>query len=154
MAFPAGWPPRPASSVRSIRFYTTGTATANFTDNGFLFASGAGANTLTPTPYVPPGGERTQAILGSATVSGSPMGGGRNTNDSNSDPRVNSPPPPVAQIWAGSIRVTATTADLEISFDGTNVQGIVKLGTSAVYLKRYESGIAVRGAGTFYVEAW
>jgi len=37
MPFPAGWPPRPASSRRSLRFYATGTASANFEDNAFLF---------------------------------------------------------------------------------------------------------------------
>lgn len=38
MAFPLGWPPRSASGARNFRFYTGGTATANFSDNAFLFA--------------------------------------------------------------------------------------------------------------------
>ena len=150
MPLPAGWPPRPASSVRSIRFYVTAAATAAFADNAYLFASGAGANTFLPTPYVPAGGETTQAVLGVP-----PMGAGRDSHDVGFDPRVPQVPPPVAQIWSGGIRVTASGADIEISFDGTNVHGLIKSGTSAVYYKRYEAGIAFRGAGgTAYVEAW
>ncbi len=38
--FPIGWPPRPASSVRSVRFFISGTATANFSENAYLFTSG------------------------------------------------------------------------------------------------------------------
>ncbi len=37
MVFPLGWPPRPATQRRSIRFFATGTGTANFSDNAFLF---------------------------------------------------------------------------------------------------------------------
>lgn len=37
MAFPLGWPPRAASSRRSIRFYADGTSTANYYDNAWLF---------------------------------------------------------------------------------------------------------------------
>lgn len=53
MALPVGWPPRPASSLRSIRFFTSGTTTGAFSDNAFLFKDGAGANTLVPTPDFP-----------------------------------------------------------------------------------------------------
>lgn len=35
--FPVGWPPRPSSGVRSLRFFVSGTATANYFDNAFLF---------------------------------------------------------------------------------------------------------------------
>lgn len=58
------------------------------------------------------------------------------------------------QGWSYSIRITVTGGDLEFSFDGTNVHGKVLSGQSCVYEKRHEGGIAVRGTGTFYVEAW
>lgn len=59
------------------------------------------------------------------------------------------------QGWSKGIRVTAVTANVTISFDGTNDHGIVLSGTSAEYFDRYEGGIAVKGAGaTFYVEVW
>lgn len=38
MAFPAGWPPRTASGQKSLRVYLTGTATADFDANAFLFS--------------------------------------------------------------------------------------------------------------------
>lgn len=38
MAFPAGWPPKIPSGIYSLRFYKTGTATANFSDNAFIFS--------------------------------------------------------------------------------------------------------------------
>lgn len=154
MAFPAGWPPRPSSGLRSIRFYATGTATAVFSDNGFLFASGLGANTFQPTPYVPPGGERTQAELGRTdTQAGSPMGAGRANQDSNPDPKLNIPPPPVAMIWSCGIRVYCA-ADCDISFDGTNIHGKVLAGTTATFFQRYEAGISIKGSGVFHIEAW
>lgn len=38
MPFPAGWPPdNSLASVKSGRFYQTGTGTANFSDNGYLY---------------------------------------------------------------------------------------------------------------------
>jgi hypothetical protein len=41
MPFPAeGWPPRPPTGRRIIRFFAEGIATANFYDNAFLFNSG------------------------------------------------------------------------------------------------------------------
>ena len=38
MALPAGWPPRTASGQKSLRVYLTGSGTANFDDNAFLFS--------------------------------------------------------------------------------------------------------------------
>lgn len=55
MPFPLGWPPRPASGQRSIRFAANGTSTANFFDSAFLFAV---ANQAT-------------AMIGGADVNGS-----------------------------------------------------------------------------------
>jgi hypothetical protein len=57
--------------------------------------------------------------------------------------------------WSQAIRVVATTADIEISFDGTNVHGKIVAGTEVIYWDRHESGIAIRGVGaTFLLEAW
>ena len=159
MAFPASWPPRPSSSVRSIRFYATGTATANFSDNALMFAEMAGANTFLPTPYVPPGGVNVLAEVGTAAIPGSPMGGGRDAHDSSYDPRAGIvPPPPLTQIWAKAIRVINSNAPggaaMFLSFDGTTVQGVVLAGTDVIYWDRSESGLAIKGSGTFYIEAW
>lgn len=161
MAFPASWPPRAASGIRSIRFYATGSATANFSDNAFMFAEMAGANTFVPTPYVPPGGVNVQASIGDLTAPGSPMGGGRSAYDSNPDPHMLSapiPPPPLTQIWGKAIRVingnAVGGAAMYLSFDGATVQGVVLAGTDVIYWDRYESGIAIKGSGTFYIEAW
>jgi hypothetical protein len=56
------------------------------------------------------------------------------------------------------MRITNTGAnDLEFSFDGTNVHGIVLAGQSADFSNRREAAIAVRGVGgntTFVIEAW
>lgn len=143
MTVPTSWPPRPASGRRSIRFYKTGSLTANFADNCWIFGDAANnANPYTPLPEVVSG------ISGSPTVvPPTPWGGG--TND---------PGSPVSMIWSGAIRVTVTGGDLEFSFDSANppviVHGKVLSGSSVVYLDRFESGMAVRGTGTFYVEAW
>jgi hypothetical protein len=40
------------------------------------------------------------------------------------------------------------------SFDGVNDHGFVPAGEAQVYWDRYEGGIAIKGSGTFYVEAW
>lgn len=99
--FPAPYP----TNRRSIRFYATGTATANFDDRKYAFS-----------------------IPGTS---------------------------PAEQGWSNGIIVRATVADLEISFDGTNVHGKVPSGSSYFYWNRYEGGIAVRGlASEFTIEAW
>lgn len=38
MPFPLGWPPRLPSGLRTFRFFESGTSTANYGDNAFLFA--------------------------------------------------------------------------------------------------------------------
>jgi hypothetical protein len=58
------------------------------------------------------------------------------------------------QGWCRSFRITATTTDLNFSFDGTTDHGIVLAGEVREYLNRFEGGIAIKGAGTFYLEAW
>jgi len=102
--FPAPNPP----NIKSLRFYQTGVATANFTDNKWAFVR------IDPVDVGVP-----------------------------------------EQAWSYSIQVRAVTANVEISFDGTNVHGLILAGTQSTYEKRHEGGISVRGVGaTFYVEAW
>lgn len=151
MALPASWPPRSSSGIRSIRFYQTGTLTVVFTGNAFVFADQTTANPYLPTPYVPPGGERVNAAVGTTAIPGSPMGGGRDAHDSS--PTA----PPYPMIWAHSIRIVNTSGGvLEFSFDGTNVHGSLANNADVTYRNRYEAGIAVRGAGggAFQIEAW
>lgn len=134
MPLPTNWPPRVASGRRSIRYYKTAAATANFSDNAYLFIDGVSANTFTPLPPV---------TGGSTVVPPVPSGTGVASDGS-----------PAAMIWAGTIRVTAVGGDIEFSFDATNVHGKVLSGTSAIYRDRFEAGIALRGTGSFIVEAW
>lgn len=142
MAFPATWPPRRPSGTKSLRFYVTDTATANFVDKAYMFAEQTTANPHVPLPNVVPGSNTAvdvsnEAGTGLATPSSAGAAG------------------PLAQIWAGNIRISVATADLEFSFDGVTVQGKVLAGESVIYRQRFESGIAVRGAGAVYrIEAW
>lgn len=152
MAYPEGWPPRPASGARSIRFFVEGTATADFADSAYLFADDPGANTFLPTPYVAPGGEGTLAEVGTNLVGGSPMGGGRDVHDASGGVAV-----PHPMIWSHGIAIfNDGGADLEYTFDGTNVAGKVLVTDDPHwYYTRYEAGIAIRGAGAkFRVIAW
>jgi hypothetical protein len=158
MANPAGWPPRPHSSIRSIRFYVNGTSTALFSDNAFLFATGAGGSADTYTALPNPGTKQTttdsSGNLTSAPVVVPSIAG---TGRADINPQDGSLPP-VAMVWSMGIRVVNDgTGDLEISFDGTNVHGRLKAGEIANYSRRHEAGIAVRGNGgtpTFKIEAW
>lgn len=136
MPFPAGFPPRSPSNRRSIRFYVSGSATANFDDSAYIFAQDTGANTYTPLPIIAPGDVTTPVHVGSPS---SPV---------STDAEL--------LVFSGSIRIyNDGGGDLEFSFDGTNVQGVVKASKDALYNFRYEAGIAVRGAGiAFRIEAW
>lgn len=156
MAFPAGWPPRVPTSVRSIRVYKTGTATAAYSANAYLFSQITSANTFQPTPYVPPGQEAAAPGWAATAVPSPPMGGGQNANDSSADPRNIVPPPPVPMIWSKVIKVTNSDMSnvLFLSFDGVNDQGQVQPNTVAYYWDRYEAGIAFKGNGAFILEAW
>jgi len=163
MAFPTGWPPRPASSLRSIRFFVRGTSTAVFDGHAYLFGDQASANTFKPTPYVRPGS--TDPVHdGTLEAGGSPMGGRQipedaapRTHDDSPNTQEASPHP---MLWSQGIRITSVSGgDIEFSFDGTNVHGRVKDGTTEIYYDRHEAGIAVRAAGgvgtpVFEVEAW
>lgn len=78
MPFPTGWPPRPATTNRSIRFYVAGTLTADYADNAYLFIDGANANTFVPIPYVRAGDIRRVHVGGE---SGTPYGTGQLAQD-------------------------------------------------------------------------
>ena len=61
------------------------------------------------------------------------------------------------QAWSQGIRVQVsnTSGDyLEYSFDGVNVHGRIGQNETDVSFIRMEGGIAVRGQGTFWIEAW
>lgn len=139
MPFPAAWPPRVASGRRSIRFFVSGTGTASFEDNAYMFLDGAGANTFTPSPNVP---------YGSGSAVSNPL---TPTGTGNTQAPVIYP-----QIWAGTIRVyNDGSAPLEFSFDGTDIHGRLLGGEVFSYRNRFEAGIALRGNGVaFRVEAW
>lgn len=58
--------------------------------------------------------------------------------------------------WSQGIRIVATTADLEYSFDGVNVHGMIPAGNEFFYFDRHEGGISVRSAvaSVYEIEAW
>jgi hypothetical protein len=87
MAFPEGWPPRPASGRRSIRFFidTGVNATADFADNAYLFSDGISANTFKQTTTLTAGDEKKPTPVGAPDpifdAGGSPLGTGRHPGD-------------------------------------------------------------------------
>lgn len=58
------------------------------------------------------------------------------------------------QAWSKGIRIQASGGNISFSFDGTNDHGYVADGDVATYSDRYEGGIAIKGTGTFTLEAW
>jgi hypothetical protein len=167
MSLPTGWPPRPATGLRSIRVFLSGTSlTANFADNAYLFNSITGANTFLPTPIVPEplGPGLTPTAVGTTQTTGVPMGGGSPVE------RQLSPPPPgfvspvapttTPMIWTHELRIyNDGTGILEFSFDGTNIHGRIFAGENAHYTFRFEAGISLRYAsgsasGAWRVEGW
>jgi hypothetical protein len=146
MAFPAGWPPRPAGNTRSIRFFKSGNATVNFSDNAYLFIDGVSADTFTKTPVVAPG-DLTPVAFGDGTKSGGPAGGSNNLD-----------PATKPMLWANTIVVyNDSGADLEISFDGVNIHDKILAAEPTqwhLYRNRHEAGIAIKGNGAFRIAAW
>lgn len=167
MAFPTiGWPPSPASGVRSLRFYAAGTTTANWSDNAYLFIDDVGANPYVPMPVLAPGSLAQVNVgvrigTGVAGASGSPMGTGFSLLDvvpGETSQRK-------ASIWSGTIRICNDSANIiEFSFAAaddasTLVQGSLRANEQVIYRNRYEAGIALRfpgggSAGVFRIEAW
>jgi hypothetical protein len=172
MAFPDGWPPRPATGQRSLRFYLPSTVgTANFSDRAYLFSDGAGANPFTPTPSIPAGAGTVTPVGG--TGPGAPSGSGQAVRDAL---------PFHAELFqrgtggsssftiegtaaTGNLNGTANFADGEqIVIDAktytiqatlTNVDGNIQLGGSlAITLANIENAINLGpGAGTAYAAA-
>jgi hypothetical protein len=145
MPFPTGWPPRPAGNTRSIRFYKSGNATANFADNAFLFIDGVSADTYSKTPVVAPG-DLTPVAFGDGTKSGTPAGASDNLD-----------PATKPMIWCNTLVICNDGgADLEVSFDGFNVHDKIPIAEKLrICRNRHEAGIAVRGAGAaFRIIAW
>jgi hypothetical protein len=142
MPFPVrGWPPAPSTGTKSIRVRIAGSGTASFADNAYLFVDVVGANPFTPLPVVQPGSSTPVNL-------GLPPNGTGDNGSAGSDG-------PYPAIWCSNLAIEAAGGNLEFSFDGTNIHGIVLAGERRVYNFRYESGIAVRGASaTFVVEAW
>jgi len=101
------FPPPLSTNVKPVRFYATGTATADYADNQFSFERVDPKNPLEPE-----------------------------------------------QAWSSSIRIRATSGNITFSFDGVTDHGFVPLSDMHVYWDRYEGGIAIKGSGTFHVEAW
>jgi hypothetical protein len=142
--------------VRSIRFFATGTATADYKDSAWVF-SDAPANPFTPTPFVGPGAETQVVNVGDQTSSpSSPMGTGRDPRDANPNFTIPSQPQPYPATWCSAMRIRNDGGgDLTFSFDGTNDHGVVKAGENFLYWNRFEAGICVKGAGVaFRIEAW
>lgn len=150
MPFPTGWPPRFPSTVKSLRFYVTGTATANFSDRAYLFGNVATANPYTPLPVVAPGEDVSDPAYGGPhNVAAPPIGTGYRPGDL------------APMAWAGTIQIMNYGASkIFFSFDGTTVQGEVPPATASgpgtvVMRERREAGIAVNGAGNdFTIMAW
>lgn len=142
MAFPVrGWPPPPATAIKSLRVRIAGSGTASFSDNAYLWIDVVGANPYTPLPVVEPGSSTP------VNVATPPVGSGDNGSDGSAGP--------YPAIWASHISIEATGGDVEFSFDGTNIHGKVLAGQRREFSDRYEAGIAVRGAAaTFVIEAW
>lgn len=159
MALPADWPPRPATSQRSIRAFKEGTSTDAYADNAYLFRDLVSANTYTPSPATKPGSSE-QADYGTVARSGTPMGGGAPHPQYDVLPGETAASLPKPMLWAQTILVQNTGPNpLRISFDGTNDHGLIPSGNTRVYRNRYEAGLALKSgnlgqATTFIVEAW
>lgn len=157
MALPAAWPPRPHSSLKSLRFYVTGVSTANFSDNAYMFASGGSgsANTFTPLPSISPAQTISGVTATSPTVVVPSIAGTGRADINPNDGSL----PPLPQVWSMGIRICNDgVGDMEYSFDGTNVHGRVKASEVANFYRRHEAGICWRGVGgatpTVRVEAY
>lgn len=145
MPFPEGWPPKPATGVKSLRIRITGSGTADFADNAYLWIDQvAASNPFTPLPIVEPGGGVSKpGYTGPHNVDTPPVGSGVDSDGNK------------GSIWSSHIAIEATGGALEFSFDGTTIHGIVPDGQRYEFSDRYEAGICVRGASaTFVIEAW
>jgi len=152
-AFPTGWPPRPASHVRSVRVYAEGTTTGDWASNAILFNSLVSANTFKPTPYRRPG-DPSPISYGDQQLPGTPAGGRSIPQDAIVGNPLSYPRggerPAEPQIWVGTLALIndGSPGDiLEVSFDGVNIHGKVYDGERFVYRNRFEAGVALRLSG-------
>ena len=136
MPFPTQWPPQPASGNRSIRFFASVTATTVYADNAYIFSQQTGANTYTTIPTIQRGDTTTVVNLGYMSPGGSAT----------------------SIVCANTIQITNDGAvDVSVSFDGTNLHGIVKAGETICWRERREAGIAVKttaGTAAVRIESW
>lgn len=162
-----GWPPPSPSNIRSHRIFLQGNVSGLYDDNWYLFADVAGAHTLLPQPPVKPGGDfnATPTVFGQfgdddtvPTIPSSPSGPTLQPDPAitaylsmGTGPADQQLAPKFA-LFTGSLRIfndgtAGADSDLEFSFDGANLHGVVKAGESLYYEHRYEAGITLRHAG-------
>ena len=168
MALSEGFPPPRCVGVRSLRVFKEGVV-----GSGSDFDTIAGTNSflfydLDPDyldPKIPPGATGTQVTFGSYLKPGPPSGGGANPTTHRGAPQGIPNVAPKVAWHSYSISVTNAESggggkDLEISFDGVNVHGVVVAGETRTYDVRREAGIALRPLGNgaftvaYRVEAW
>lgn len=164
MTFPTGWPPRPASSHRSTRFYFEGSTTDNFSDRAFLFGDTAAKAMVDPVPTVIPSDPAPVTHIGTSQRPGSPMGLSNTTPDSALSGGI----VPVSYRHAHTIVICNDDGanDLFFTFDdtsdvgaGAGIHGRVKKGQTLEMRFRHEAGIAVKSASAgnaaaFRIFAW
>ena len=172
MAFPPGWETdkgfAPVPGIgQNLRFFrAASTGAGGFGDAAYSFADTE--TPQKPTPYITPGSTAPVAF-GDRSFRGGVLGGGNDPRDAATfypfdattvgNPVTNKQPVAVNLRYAISIQVrNKGAADIELSFDGTTVHGIVPAGTTRLYDKRREAGISLRGVAlavvAFEVEAW
>lgn len=157
---------------RSLRFYVTAAATANYADRAYLFGDDVGAVFVAPLPFIRPGSlepvhvggvEVDTAAVPPVYGSGSPSGGGQVAGDAAPREHENAPYTQQASpkpMWSARvIRIkNAGAGALLFSFDGDNDHGLVAANETREFRDRYEAGIAIKGVGgatpTFTIEAW
>jgi hypothetical protein len=146
MPFPEGWPPKATSTFRSVRVFASGTTTANYSDNAWLFGSFPSANQ--PLPYVAPGSTAPVVIP-------SVWGGGRDPHDT-----LDGVPLGVPSTACRFFRIyNDGTGVIQVSFDGTNVHDEVYANEVHEYEDRAETGVSLRikpasSASDFRVVGW
>lgn len=147
MAFPAGWPPRPATGVRSIRFFATGNTSNNFSDAAFLFGDTSPKSQVDPVPVATP---RDSAAFGSDQRPSSPAGFSNTSAKGTSTPQTKVVPyRHASNIWIFNDGVKDLTFTFDEATDigaGAGIHGVVKAGKDMLFRDRYEAGIALKSA--------
>lgn len=139
-AFPVNWPPPHGSGRHTLRFYASGTTTELYADNAFNFADNPIHNSILPLPTVTSSDIPAVGALPPPThaVPRAPAGTVGSGTALSKTPF----------LWANSLHVfNDGSGDLNISFDGTNLHGVIKAGKDHLYRNRMEAGIAFAWAG-------